>query len=207
MMYAALSFLILFLTFCIQEFIPRFGPEVFYGMFLLFPACFLCMAVTLPYAVMLALAFVAGLLWDLRYTVDPGMGISGGWVTGSGFAGMNVTGLAGSGMEAAGITPIGISIVFFGLLGSMMHGVHPLYERRQMIFPIFLTGVGIFAFRLMDFLFLNFRRGDFQFPSPVLEEMTSTVLLTMAFSPVLYFFLYWLSRSLDGGTRYGYGRG
>ena len=167
-MYAATTFVILFLVLCVQEFIPRLGPAASYGMVLLFPVCFLCMAVTLPYSVMLGLAFFAGVLWDLRYTVDPGVGISGGFVSGVGFTGMEVTG--GAGLESAGVTPFGITVLFFGLLGSMMHGVHPLYRKSQMALPILLTGFGIFVFRLMDYGILNFKRGNLQFPGPVFQE-------------------------------------
>lgn len=207
-MYAATTFVLLFLALCVQEFIPRLGAGASYGLILLFPVCFLCMAVTLPYSVMLGLAFFAGILWDLRYTVDPGMGITGVWVTGTGFTGMKVTGADGSGMEMLGVTPFGISILFFGLLGSMMHGVHPLYRRNQMVFPVLLTGVGIFAFRLMDYLFLNFKRGNLQFPTPVFREICATALISMVLSPLIYFVLYWLAKLLSGmGLRHGLGRG
>ncbi|MDB4589851.1 hypothetical protein OAE15_01915, partial [Verrucomicrobiales bacterium] len=73
-MYAALSFVMMFLALCLQEFIPRLGESASYGVVLLFPVWFLCTAVTLPYPVMLGASFFAGLLWDLRHTVDPGLG-------------------------------------------------------------------------------------------------------------------------------------
>lgn len=185
-MYAVMTFLMLFLVLCIQEFIPRLGPDASYGMVLLFPVSFLCMAVTLPYPVMLGLAYFAGVLWDLRYTVDPGAGVAA--------------------VTPLGVTPFGISILFFGLLGSMMHGVQPLYRKRQWGFPILLTGAGIFLFRLLDYLFLNFKRGDFQFPAEVFQEICVTAAISMAFSPLIYFVLFWLSRSLGGGSRHAYGR-
>ena len=185
-MYAALTFVILYLTLCVQEFIPRLGEQASYGIVLLFPVCFLCMAVTLPYPVMLGLAFFGGLLWDLRHTVDPGLGSAG--------------------IPVPGATPFGISILFFGILGSMMHGVRPLYLRKKMFFPVVLTGVGIFLYRLMDYLFLNFRRGDFQLPPLIFKEMGTTALVSMLVSPLIYFVLYWLSRSLNAGPRHAYGR-
>ena len=167
----------LFLALCVQEFIPRAGAGASQGLVLLFPVWFLCTAVTLPYAVMLGLAFFAGLLWDLRYTVDPGIG-------------------------AGGVTPFGISILLFGLLGIIMHGVRPLYEKRKVGFPILLTGAGIFGFGLLDYLFLNFKRGGFQFPLPVFQAISTTALVSMIFSPLIYFLLYWLSQSLQGNARY-----
>ena len=189
-MYAALTFVMLFLALCVQEFIPRMGEGASYGIVLFFPVWFLCTAVTLPYPLMLGVAFFAGLLWDLRYAVDPGvMGIPG-----------VITGVA------TGVTPFGISILFFGILGSIMHGVQPLYQKRQMGFPILMTGAGIFVFRLLDYLFLNFKRGDFQFPAPVFREICATALVSMVLSPLIYFLLHWLSKSLPGSSRYAYGR-
>ncbi|MFT4636756.1 MAG: cell shape-determining protein MreD [Verrucomicrobiales bacterium] len=189
-MYAILTFVMLPLALCVQEFIPRMGEAASFGIVLFFPVWFLCSAVTLPFPIMLGLAFFAGLLWDLRYVVDPGVfgmppGIPGG---------------------IPGVTPFGISIVFFGILGSMMHGVQPLYHKCQMGFPILLTGAGIFAFRLFDYLFLNFKRGNFQFPAPVFREICATALVSMVLSPLIYFFLSWLSKSLPGSNRYAYGR-
>ncbi len=190
-MYAAVTFVLLYLVLCVQEFVPRLGEQASYGIVLLFPVCFLCMAVTLPYPVMLGLAFYAGALWDLRHSVDPGAGFEG------------------VGFDAAVVasaTPFGISILFFGVLGSMMHGVQPLYSRNKMVFPIILTGVGVFLFRLMDFLFLNFKRGNFQFPEPIFREICTTALITTLVSPLVFFVLYWLSRSLHGGAHHAYGR-
>ena len=82
-MYAALSFVMMFLALCLQEFIPRLGESASYGVVLLFPVWFLCTAVTLPYPVMLGASFFAGLLWDLRHTVDPGLGPAGDASTGA----------------------------------------------------------------------------------------------------------------------------
>ena len=184
-MYAALSFIMLFVALCVQEFIPRLGENASYGIVLLFPVWFLCTAVTLPYPIMLGVSFFAGLLWDLRHTVDPGIGPAGDAITGA--------------------TPFGMSILLFGLLGHLMHGVRPHYKKRQMGFPILLTGAGIFLFRLLEYLFLNFRRGNFQFPQPVFREMCSTALMSMILAPLIYFILWWLGRAIHGHPRYAHG--
>ena len=184
-MYAALSFVLLLVALCAQEFIPRLDESVSYGIILLFPVWFLCTAVTLPYPIMLGLSFFAGLLWDLRYTTDPGLGPAG--------------------LPITGVTPFGMSILLFGILGHFMHGVRPLYKKRQMGFPILMTGGGIFLFRMLDYLFLNFRRGNFQFPQPVFREMCSTALLSMAFAPLIYFILWWSARAIHGHHRFVHG--
>ncbi len=181
-MYAAVSVAILFLAFCVQEFIPRMGESASYGLLLLFPVWFLCTAVTLSYPATLGLAFVAGLLWDLRHAVDPGVGATG--------------------LPLPGVTTFGMSIFFFGVLGTLMHGVRASYLKRQMGFPILMTGLGVFLFRLMDYLYLNIKRGDFEFPQPVFHEMCATALISMALSPLIYFLLYWLSRVLDARFRH-----
>jgi hypothetical protein len=72
-------------------------------------------------------------------------------------------------------------------------------------FPILLTGAGIFIFRMLEYLFLNFRRGNFQFPQPVFREMCSTALLSMILAPLIYLTLWWLERAIHGHPRYAHG--
>ena len=180
-MYAVLTFVLLSLALCVQEFIPRLGENASFGTVLFFPLWFLCTAVTLPYPVMLAAAFFSGLLWDLRHMVDPGLGANG---------------------LVAGGTAFGMSILLFGLLGNLMHGVRPLYMKRQMGFPILMVGAGLFLFRFLEYLFLNFKRGNFQFPQPVFREMCSTAIISMILAPLVYFFLWWLSKMIHGNARF-----
>ncbi len=172
----------LFFVLCLQEFIPRLGPDASFATFFIYPLWFFCSAVTLSYPVMLGLAFFAGLFWDLRYTIQPGGTVPG---------------------EAT----FGMSILLFGILGSLMHGVRPLYQKRKWALPILLTGACLVLFRVFDYLLLNFKRGDFLFPSTLLREIFATALITMALSPLVYILLHWLSKTFGYHTRYpGYGR-
>lgn len=187
-MYNAIIFVLLFLVFCVQEFIPRLGPDASYAILLLYPVWFMCSAVTLTYPAMLGLAFFAGLLWDLRYSVMAG---PGEMVTSTDLVGM-----------VKGQAVFGMGIVFFGLMGNMMQGVRPLFLKKRLGFPILLTGAGVFAFLLLDFLFLTFKRGSFSFPSILRREMFATALVSMAFSPIFYFILHWLHKSFGYRSRY-----
>jgi len=173
-MYAGLTFLMLFLVFCVQEFLPRLGPGASYSMIMLYPVWFFCTAVTLPYPVMLLMAFVGGLMWDLRHTVHFG----------------------------AGIGAFGMGVMLFGLLGNLMHGVRPLYRKGHMGMPILLAGVCVFLFRAIDYLFLNFKRGGLEFPRVLVWEFCSTALLSMAISPLIYFLLHWLNKTLEFHMRF-----
>ncbi len=191
-MYNGIIFVLLFLMFCVQEFIPRLGPDASYAIILLYPVWFMCSAVTLTYPAMLSLAFFAGLLWDLRYSVMVGVG-------------EHVTPDIAFGM-VKGQAAFGMGIVFFALMGNMMHGVRPTYLKNRLGFPILLTGAGVLGFLLLDFLFLTFKRGSFSFPPILGREIFATALISMAFSPVFYFILHWLHKSFGYRTRYlGYG--
>lgn len=167
-----------------QEFVPRMGESASFGIVLFFPAWFLCTAVTLSYPLMLGASFFAGLLWDLRYTVDPGLGLGGQPVPGG--------------------TPFGFGILLFAFLGHFMHSVRGHYKKRQMGFPIVLVGLGIFLFRLLDYIFLNFKRGSFSFPEIVFREMCATALLSMILAPLIYFVLWWLARTIRGHQFFAY---
>lgn len=176
-MYSLLTFLMLFLVFCIQEFLSPLNAAASHAQILLFQIWFFCTAVTVSYPVMLALAFFAGFLWDLRHVVDPGEGLSDGGT-------------------------FGISILLYGLVGCIMQGIRPLYFKKR-LFPVSLVaGICVFLLRLLDYLFINFKRGGLKFPRVLLFEMVSSALVTMALAPLILYVLYWLTRSAGHSYRY-----
>lgn len=169
-MFTLFTSAMLFLVFCIQEFIPRMGENASHALIMLFPLWFLCTAVTVSYPVMLVQAFVCGLLWDLRYTIDPGYGIISD-------------------------IPFGITVLLYGLLGCVMQGSRGHYAKGQFMAPVFMAGICLILSQLLEYLFLNFKRGSFSFPRPVLVEMAASALVSVAIAPLIIALLYWLSKS------------
>ncbi|HPZ98709.1 MAG TPA: hypothetical protein PLT93_11255, partial [Phycisphaerae bacterium] len=55
----------------------------------------------------------------------------------------------------------GFSIFLYALLGSLMHGIRPLFRRGRWELPVLMTGAGTFLLLTLDYLFINFRRAGF----------------------------------------------
>jgi len=66
MIFYPVTFLLLLLTFVVQEFIPGI-PMAQYATLFLPPVFFFATSVAVPFPVMLILAFVTGFIWDARY--------------------------------------------------------------------------------------------------------------------------------------------
>src|SRR5690606_18664414 len=66
MIFYPVTFLLLLVTFVVQEFIPGI-PMAHYATLFLPPVFFFAASVAVPYPVMILLAFVAGTLWDARH--------------------------------------------------------------------------------------------------------------------------------------------
>ena len=106
------SFVALSLAFVVQAFVPTVSwayQATFYAVHLVFFAA----AVTVSFPVMLALAFCAGFAWDALQLVPQSTGAGGG---------------IGGG---AGDVSFGYSILLFGLTGSLMQGIRPLFRRGR----------------------------------------------------------------------------
>lgn len=173
MLYSLATFPILLLAFCLQEYLPRFGCQWHYSLFLLFPTCFLCASVTVAYPLMLLQAFLFGLAWDLRWVISP-----------------NERGLSD--------LTVGTSIALLGALGSMMQGIRPLYLRRRIIMPAMLVALCVFLLRVAEYLILNVKRSGFAFPPLLVREMASSSILSLIFAPLALLGL----RSMAKALRY-----
>lgn len=123
----------IFLTFPIQEWIPPL--EVFHGArVLLFPALFCYGALALPFAAMIALAVLTGLLNDLYC-----LSIVSGQV------------------EIA----VGWSIAYFVVIGCFVNGFQPAFLRGHWWLTIPLSLLSTSLLLAFQFLMLNFRREGF----------------------------------------------
>lgn len=192
MIFYPVTFLLLLITFAVQEFIPGI-PMAQYATLFLPPVFFFAASVAVPFPMMLLMAFVTGFLWDARYV--PGVFEP---------AEKAVHSLISSGTHlpeldmAGGGFGFGLSILLFGLLGTFMQGVRPLFKRGRLELPVLLIGFTTFVWLLIEYLVMTFLRGSLYFPPGVWTKMITDTLLAMLASPLIYLLLY----SLAGLSRY-----
>ncbi len=146
----------------LDDFIPpldwAFGARI-----LLASVVFYTCALTVPFPLMLVLAFVIGLAVDDRHMV----------------------------VEEGSSVEFGYSILLYGLTGSLMQGVRPLFRRGRWELPLLLVGVATAVFLLLEWFLMSFRRrGEFYFPSALWYQVWTTALLSMLISPLLFFLIF-----------------
>lgn len=183
MKYFLLLAAVLALSFIVQEFIPAI-EWAFYARLLLVHAAFYCAAVTVPYPVMLLLAAATGFLWDARYHVPvypPGSSIPE--------------------------IPFGFTMLLFGLAGSLVQGVRPLFRRGRWELPVFLIGVCTFLSLVIQYLVISFHREGLYLSAEMWFQMLLTSLFAMLAAPLILILLSRLARwsgyriRLEGITR------
>lgn len=191
MIFYPVTILLLLLTFAVQEFLPGI-PIAHYATLLLPPVYFFTAAVAVPFPMMLILAFITGFLWDARHlpnAVD---------VVTSSIDDLSQGVLANPEVGASSGFGIGLSILIFGLLGTFLQGVRPLFKRGRVELPVLLVGFTTFLWLLLEYLIQTFLRGSLFFPSAVWTKMVTDTMLAMLASPLLFLLLY----SLAGLSRY-----
>lgn len=186
MLFHPVSIILLLLTFMVQEFIPGLEIAQFATLFL--PAVFfLCASVAAPFPMMLTLAFLTGVIWDARNLPGVVESLSGaGDVFGTG-ADLEL----GAGTHPL---PFGLSAAIFGMLGTLMQGIRPLFKRGRLELPVLMVGVAMFMWLLLQYLIITFLRGSLQFHSGVWTKMITDSLLAMLAAPLIFLLLYSLAR-------------
>ena len=168
----SLSILILVLLALIaQQFIPVL-TGAYNSRLLLVTLVFLCASVTVRPPVMLALAFICGFLWDAQNALGPPGGDPDVY------------------KYPAESLRFGYSIILYGLIGYLMQGIQPLFREGKWQLSTFLVGVSIFIYLISEYLIINFVRGEFQFSRATFFQITFTSILTMLFSPVVFWSLF-----------------
>lgn len=179
MLFHPISIILLLLTFMVQEFIPGLEIAQFATLFL--PAVFFfCASVASPFSIMLLLAFITGFIWDARHL----QGIT------ESMSGMEDVLGTGADVELGVAThalPFGLSILLFGMLGTLMQGIRPLFKRGRLELPVLMVGVATFIWLLSQYLIMTFLRGSLQFPGGVWSKMITDTLLAMLASPLFSF--------------------
>ncbi|MDP4625081.1 MAG: hypothetical protein NWT08_08075 [Akkermansiaceae bacterium] len=169
---------LLLAAFLVQQFMPAF-TGLSNARILLVHLVFLCTAVTVATPTMLAMAFIGGLFWDAHCSLAP------------------ITMDPEVYTQPVESLPFGYSIVLFAAIGFLMQGLNPLFRQGKWQFSALLTGVAIFLYLGAEFVLISFVRGDFVISRSIIRLMSYTSLLTMLFSPLVFWILYRIARLFD----------
>ncbi|MFN7560654.1 MAG: hypothetical protein ACK5TH_02655 [Prosthecobacter sp.] len=184
MLFHPIVFILLVLSFLVQEFIPGLEIAQFATLFL--PAVFFFAAsVAVPFPVMLVLAFFTGFLWDARHL--PGVSEAMG-------SRLDVFGEdSGAEFSASMALPFGLSIAIFGMLGTLMQGIRPLFKRGRLELPVLMVGAVTFSWLLLQYIVMTFLRGTLDFQPMVWIKMGTDTMLAMLAAPLIFLLLYSLA--------------
>lgn len=203
MFFNLIIFVLMLLTFAVQEFIPPIMPETTHYARLFLPAVFFFAAsVAVPFPSMLMLALVTGILWDVRYLpMSSDVGRAGG-------AELGMT-MADAATLGAADLRFGYSILVFGLLGALMQGVRPLFKKGRLELPVLMVGFATSAWLLIQYLLMTLLRGSIHFPTAMWLKLVTDTMYAMFFSPLMFLALHVLARVTSyeikyDGLRYHY---
>ena len=124
-------------------------------------------AMALPFPLMLALAFFAGILLD-ALTVQ----------------------VIGARVEIS----LGWSILLYAVLAGIMHGLRPLFVRGRWEVHCILSGVCTSLIILAQYLMITFRRGTLFFSPDVWWQIGGPGLIAMLMAPPVFWALHWIGR-------------
>mgnify|MGYP000462176111 CR=1 FL=1 len=169
--YSTITILLLLAAFIVQQFLPAF-TGMFGSRILLVQLVFLCCAVTVGQPVMLLLAFISGFLWDAQCALGPHGGDPEVYA------------------QQVESMRFGYSILLFGGMGYLMQGIQPLFKQGKWQFSAVLSGIAIFLYLAGEYAMITIIRGDFSLTKVTVLQMTYTSLLTMLFSPLIFWMLF-----------------
>lgn len=166
-----ISVILLTIVACLlQQFMPAI--EALYGArVLIFPLVFLCIAVTVETPTMLGLAFLCGFLWDAQNTLGPQGGNPEIYT------------------HPVESISFGYSIFLYGMMGYIMQGIQPLFQKGKWHISSVLTGIAILLYLLSEFFIINFIRGGFTFPASAAYRIYITSAMTMFLAPLIFWIL------------------
>ncbi|CAN5912517.1 hypothetical protein BH11VER1_BH11VER1_18580 [soil metagenome] len=190
-----LVFILLTLTFGVQEFIPpiEFAQQ---ARVLLPPVFFFAASLSVSFPVMLFLALFTGLLWDARhlpYKEDktPPQKVLD----------LSMQNSTDNRLRSTVKLHIGYSIFLFGVAGTLMQGIRPLFKRGRWELPVIMIGLTTFLWLFFEFILISFLRGSFEFHPGLWTKLGTDTLLAMLVSPPLLFALHMLARVLNYEVR------
>ena len=169
--YTLITVLLVLASFVVQQFIPAF-TGFHHSRILIVQLVFLCAAVTVGSPTMLLLAFISGFLWDAQSYIG------------------TLNGDPDVYTQPVESLRFGYSILLFGAMGYLMQGVQPLFHQGKWQISALLSGIAIFLYLIAEFLIISFVRGGLEMNQAVFKQITYTALLTMLFSPIVFWILF-----------------
>jgi hypothetical protein len=124
-------------------------------------------ALVLPFPLMLTLAAFAGFLLD-TITVQ----------------------VLGQTVEIS----LGWSILLYGVLAAIMHGLRPLFIRGRWEVHCIMSGLCTSAILLAQYFMIAFRRGSLVFTREAWWQIGGPGVMAMLMAPLAFWFLHWLAR-------------
>jgi len=189
MIFVLLLFVLMAFGFAVQDFIPAID-WAYHARIFAVPVIYFACAISLPFSVMLCFAFFTGFVWDaLNHVaiVYPDVIQAATQV---------------DAVPPGGGGAFGFSIFLYALLGSLMHGIRPLFRRGRWELPVLMTGAGTFLLLTLEYVFLNFRRAGFSFPVEVWHHIAATSVLSMIVAPFIFLLINWLANLSGYRIRY-----
>ncbi|MFD2257307.1 hypothetical protein ACFSSA_11530 [Luteolibacter algae] len=169
---------LLLAAFLLQQFVPAF-TGLSHSRVLIVHLVFLCCAVSVATPTMLLLALIAGTLWDAHCSLAPIIADSEVYT------------------QPVESLRFGYSILLFAAMGFLMQGLNPLFRQGKWQFSALLTGIAIFLYLTAEFILISFVRGDFTITRSIIRLLTYTSLLTMLFSPLVFWLLFRIAKLFD----------
>jgi hypothetical protein len=176
--YSVITILLLLVSFVVQQFLPAF-TGIHQSRILLVQLVFLCEAVTVGQPTMLLLAFIGGFFWDAHCAIGPHGGDPEVYT------------------QQVESLRFGYSILLFAAMGFLMQGIQPLFKQGKWQFSALLSGIAIFLYLAAEYAIINFVRGEFVLSKATLVQMLFTSLLTMFFSPLVFWMLFRIAKACD----------
>jgi len=189
MIFVLLLFVLMALGFVVQDFSPAID-WAWHARIFAVPVIYFACAISLPFTVMLCFAFFTGFVWDALNHVA-----------------IVYPDVAQAALQVDAVPPgsggaFGFSIFLYALLGSLMHGIRPLFRRGRWELPVLMTGAGTFLLLTLEYLFINFRRAGFSFPAEVWHHIAATAVLSMIVAPLAFLLINWLAKLSGYRIRY-----
>lgn len=173
--YSIITILLLLAAFLVQQFLPAF-TGIHHSRILIVQLVFLCCAVTVGTPTMLLLAFIGGFFWDAQCALGPHGGDPAVYT------------------QQVESLRFGYSILLFGGMGFLMQGLQPLFKQGKWQFSALLSGIAVLLYLTAEYAIINFVRGDIVINEATALQMVYTALLTMLFSPLIFWMLYRIAK-------------
>jgi hypothetical protein len=128
---------------------------------------------------MLLLAFIGGFCWDAQCALGPHGGDPEVYT------------------QQVESLRFGYSILLFGAMGVLMQGIQPLFKQGKWQFSALLSGIAVLLYLATEYAIINFVRGNFVLSKATVYQIVFTSLLTMLFSPLIFWLLFRIAEACD----------